>query len=115
MKKRDKIYQYNKKALTIKIEALKRKLELKIHQRPSERQKSNIAKLDDEKKKLERLEYYEQLEEQISSLEKDIKRVEKQIDDLSFEYEDRKNEMNKRNLSKFYTNLSSFAFVRFTD
>ena len=115
MKKREKIYKYNKKAQTIKIEALKRKLELKIHQRPTERQRSNIAQLDDAKKKQDRLEYFERLEEQIISLEKDIIKVEKQIDELSFEYEDRKNEMNKRNLSKFYTNLSSFALIRFND
>ena len=115
MKKREKIYKYNKKAQTIKIEALKHKLELKIHQRPTERQRSNIAQLDDAKKKQDRLEYFERLEEQIISLEKDIIKVEKQIDELSFEYEDRKNEMNKRNLSKFYTNLSSFALIRFND
>ncbi len=115
MNKREKIYKYNKKAQTIKIEALKRKLEVKINQRPSERQRSNIAQLHDAKKKQERLENIERLEEQISSLEKDIKKVEKQIDELSFEYEDRKNEMNKRNLSKFYTNLSSFALIRFND
>jgi len=115
MKKKDKIYKYNKKAQTIKIESLKRRLEQKINQRPSERQKKNIAKLDDEKKKKERLDRYQRLEEEIEVLEKDIKAIEKKIDDLSFEYEDRKNEMNKMNLSKFYTNLSSFAIVRFVD
>ena len=115
MKKKDKIYKYNKKAQTIKIESLKRRLEQKINQRPSERQKKNIAKLDDEKKKNERLDRYQRLEEEIEVLEKDIKAIEKKIDDLSFEYEDRKNEMNKMNLSKFYTNLSSFAIVRFVD
>lgn len=114
-RKKDKIYKYNKKAQTIKLESLKRKLEQKISQRPSVRQKDNIAKLDDEKKKKERLERYQRLEEEIMILERDIKAVEKRIDDLSFEYEDRKNEMNKRNLSKFYTNLSSLAIVRFVD
>ncbi len=115
MRKKDKIYKYNKKAQTIKLESLKRKLEQKINQRPSVRQKDNIAKLDDEKKKKERLDRYQRLEEEIGVLERDIKAVEKIIDDLSFEYEDRKNEMNKRNLSKFYTNLSSFALIRFSD
>jgi chromosome segregation ATPase len=113
MRKKDKIYKYNKKAQTIKLESLKRKLEQKINQRPSERQKKNILKLNDETKKKERLERYQRLEEEIKVLEKDIKTVEKRIDDLSFEYEDRKNEMNKRNLSKFYTNLTSFAIVKF--
>ena len=113
MRKKDKIYKYNKKAQTIKLELLKRKLEQKINQRPSERQKKNILKLNDETKKKERLERYQRLEEEIKVLEKDIKTVEKRIDDLSFEYEDRKNEMNKRNLSKFYTNLTSFAIVKF--
>ncbi|TFG23974.1 MAG: hypothetical protein EU532_12970 [Promethearchaeota archaeon] len=115
MRKKDKIYNYNKKAQTIKFESLKRKLEQKINQRPSERQKKNIAKMDDEKKKKERFDHYQRLEEEIKVLEKDIKAVEKRIDDLSFEYEDRKNEMNKMNLSKFYTNLSSLAIVRFVD
>ena len=115
MNKKEKIYNYNKKAQTIKLESLKRKLEQKIHQRPTDRQKSNIAKLDDEKRKQERMERYRHLEEEINVLEHDIKSVEKKIDDLSFEYEDRKNEMNKRNLSKFYTNLSSFALIKFID
>jgi len=113
--KKEKIFDYNRKAQTIKFESLKRKLEQKINQRPTERQKKNITKLEDEKKKIERLERYQRLEEEIGILEKDIKNVEKRIDDLSFEYEDSKNEMRKRNLSKFYTNLSSFAIIEFMD
>lgn len=115
MNKKEKVYKYNNKAQSIKLESLKKRLEQKLNQKPSERQKRNIAKLDDEKKKKERLEYYQKLEEEIGNLEKDIKAVKKKIDDLSFEYEDRKNEMNKRNLSKFYTNLSSIAIVKFID
>ena len=115
MNKKNRIYNYNKKAQTIKFESLKRKLEQKINQRPTERQKRNIANLDDMKKKKDRLERFQRLEEEIRILEQDIKDVEKKIDELSFENEDRKNEMNKRNLSKFYTNLSSFAVVKFVD
>ncbi|MEJ2296197.1 MAG: hypothetical protein P8Y23_15715, partial [Candidatus Lokiarchaeota archaeon] len=76
MNKKEKIYNYNKKAQMIKLESLKRKLEQKINQRPTDRQKSNIAKLDDEKRKQERKERYRRLEEEILVLEHDIKVVE---------------------------------------
>ncbi len=115
MKKKEKIYKFNRKALNLKLEAMKLKLERKTNQRPSERQKANLASLTDEKKKQEKIERYERLEEDIRFIEKDIRLIERQIDDLSFNYEDLKNEMKKRNLAKFYTNLTSFAIIRFID
>jgi hypothetical protein len=115
MKKKEKIYKFNKKALSLKLEAMKLKLERKTNQRPTERQKANLASITDEKKKQEKIERYKRLEEDIRFIEKDIKLIEKQIDDLSFNYEDLKNEMKKRNLAKFYTNLTSFAIIRFID
>ena len=66
-------------------------------------------------KKQERIDKIKKLEEEIKFIQKDIKLTEKKLDDLSFEYEDLKNEMNKRNLSKFYTNLLSFALLKVVD
>ena len=51
----------------------------------------------------------------IMYIKKDIQSVKRKLDDLSFEYEDLKKEMHKRNLAKFYTNLNSFAIIRFTE
>ena len=38
--------------------------------------------------------------------------IDKKLDDLAFEYEDLKKEMDKRNIAKYYTNLSSFAIIK---
>ncbi|MFX0176950.1 MAG: SNF2-related protein [Candidatus Hodarchaeota archaeon] len=113
--KKEKLYNYKKKVLNIKLEALNQKLERKNSQIPSEKQMSNILNLKDEKRKQERLIKIKKLKEEISFIEKDVKTTEKKVDELSFEYEDLRNEMNKRNLAKFYTNLSSLAIIKLND
>ena len=113
--KKEKIYEYKRRILHIRIEALKEKLRRKNNQKPSERTLINIQKLDDEKRREQKLEKIKILEEEIRFIEKDIKHNEKNIDDLSFEYEDLKNEMMKRNIGKYYTNLLSYAIITFVD
>ena len=113
--KKEKIYQYKSRALNLKMEGLKRKLERKEGQNPTERQLRNILNLTDEGRKEEKKRKVKQLEEDIHFLNKDIKLTEKKIDDLSFEYADIKKEMIKRNLAKFYTNLDAFAIIRLVD
>jgi len=110
--KKEKIYKYKSKILTQKIESLKRKLERKEKQKPTEKQMKNIMNLTDQTKKEERLKRVKQIEEDISFLKRDITATEKKIDDLAFQYDDLKREMIKRNLAKFYTNLSSLALVK---
>ncbi|MFX1413775.1 MAG: SNF2-related protein [Promethearchaeota archaeon] len=113
--KKEKVYQFKSKILTQKIGNLNRKLERKVKQKPTEKQMKNILSLTDEAKRRERLKKVKQIDEDINFLEKDIAFTEKKIDDLSFEFEDIKNEMIKRNLAKFYTNLSSFAIVKIVE
>jgi len=112
--KKEKIYHHKIKVLNFKLESLKERLEIKIHKRPSEKQRLNISNLKDETKKQEKLTQLEKLEEDIKFIEKDIQSIVRKLDDLSFEYNDLKKEMHKRNLSKFYTNLYSLAIIRFT-
>jgi SNF2 family DNA or RNA helicase len=109
--KKEKIYKHKKKVLNLKIKNLKKRLNKKISQRPSERQQQNIANMKDEKKKQERIQYYERLEETIRFLERDISKSIKKLDDLYFEYEDLKEDMKKRNQAKFFTNLIGIAIV----
>ncbi|TXT60347.1 MAG: putative Helicase domain-containing protein [Promethearchaeota archaeon] len=109
--KKEKIYKHKRNALNLKIKNLKRKLNKKISQRPSERQKQNIANLKDEKKKQKRIEHYERLEETIHFLEKDISNSIKKLDDLEFEYQDLKEDMKKRNQAKFFTKLIGYASI----
>ncbi|MFW9785289.1 MAG: helicase-related protein, partial [Candidatus Heimdallarchaeota archaeon] len=113
--KKKKIYKYNRRALSLKIEAMQQRLERNQNRRPTERQLQNIRNLKDETKKQERLRSIQKLEEDIQFIERDIKLAENKLDDLSFEYEDLKNEMKRRNLSKFYTNMLSFAIIRITN
>jgi SNF2 family DNA or RNA helicase len=110
--KKDKLYSYKKRIFNIKLETLNQKLERKNNQLPSEKQMSNILNLKDEKRKQERLTKIKKLKEEIKFIEKDLKSFGKKIDELSFEYEDLRNEMNRRNLAKFYTNLSAFAIIK---
>jgi len=113
--KKEKIYDHKRKVIKFKLESLKEKLERKEGKRPTERQKNNINNLKDETKKQERLSQIKNLEEDILYIKKDIQSVKRKLDDLSFEYVDLKKEMQKRNLGKFYTNLNSFALIRFTE
>ncbi|MFX1326464.1 MAG: helicase-related protein, partial [Promethearchaeota archaeon] len=113
--KKKKIYVYNRRALSLKIEAMQQRLERNQSRRPTERQLQNIRNLKDEIKRQERLRNIQKIEGEIQFIERDIKLAEKKLDDLSFEYEDLKNEMKRRNLSKFYTNLLSIAIIRITD
>ena len=94
---------------------VKQTLEQKENKRPTTRQLYNIEKITDTTKKQERLDKIKKLEEEIKFIDKDIQLTKKKLDDLSFEYEDLRNEMIKRNRSKFYTNLLSFALLRFID
>jgi len=109
--KKENIYSHKQKSLFLKLESLKLKLERKINQRPTERQKQNTSDLTDEIRKKERLDKIKQLEEEIQFMERDIRKIQKKLDDLSFDYEDLKNEMKKRNLNKYYTNLLGFAVL----
>jgi SNF2 family DNA or RNA helicase len=113
--KKEKIYKHKKNVLNLKIKNLKKRLNKKISQRPSERQQQNIANLKDEKKKKERIEYYEHLEETIRFLEKDISKSIRKLDDLQFEYQDLKEDMKKRNQAKFFTKLISTAQIEFLE
>jgi hypothetical protein len=115
LKKKEKIYKHKKSILYLRIETLKEKLQRKNSQKPSEKTLKNIQKLEDEKRRAEKLKKLESLKEEIRYIEKDIKRNEILIDDLSFEYEDLKNEMFKRNIGKYYTNLLSYAIIKFVD
>jgi SNF2 family DNA or RNA helicase len=110
--KKKRIYAYNRRVLSLKIESLNQRLEGNKHKRPTRRQLQNINSLSDETKKKERIQGIQKLEEEIRFNEKDIQLAVKKLDDLSFEYEDLKNEMNRRNLAKFYTNLLSLAIIR---
>jgi len=114
-KKKEKTYSHKRRTLNIKLESLKKHLEQKQNKKPTPRQLQNIEKLTDPKKKEDKINKLKKLEEEIKFLEQDIKLNEKKLDDLSFEYEDLKNEMRKRNKSKFYTNLLSFALLKIVD
>jgi hypothetical protein len=114
-RKKEKIYSHKRKTLNIKLKSLIKILEQKENKRPTTRQLYNIEKLTDTEKKQEKLDYFKKLEEEINFISKDIKLTKKKFDDLSFEYEDLKNEMIKRNKSKFYTNLISFALIKIID
>ncbi len=113
--KKHKIYSYKKKVLNLRLGSLKQKLERKMNQRPSERQKQNIENEKDKTKKREKLNKLQKLEEEITYLEKAIVGIKKKLDDVSFEYEDLKIEMRKRNIAKFYTNILGFAVIRVVD
>jgi len=113
--KKEKLYSYKKKVFNIKLETLNQKLERKNSQLPSQKQISNVLNLKDEKRKEDRLTKIKNLKKEISVIEKDIKSTEKKIDDLAFEQEDLRNEMKRRNLAKFYSNLSSLAIIKLND
>ena len=110
--KKEKIYTYNKRLLTFKLESLKLKLEKKESKKPTERQLVNIKSIEDRQKRQERLDKIDKLKEEIRFLEKDIVKVEKKIDELAFEFDDLKKEMSKRNRAKYYTNLNACAILR---
>jgi hypothetical protein len=114
-KKKEKIYSHKRRALNLKLESVAKNLEQKENKRPTARQLHNIEKISDPERKKERIGYYKKLEEDIEFLNKGIKSTKKKLDDLLFEYEDLKNEMSKRNKSKFYTNLISFAVLKIVD
>ncbi len=111
-KKKEKIFNYNKRLLSFKLESLKLQLEKKESKKPTERQLLNIRNLDDEQRKQERLDKIKKLNEEIHFLEKDIAEVDKKLDDLAFDYDDLKRDMTKRNRAKYYTNLSACAILR---
>ncbi len=113
--KKEKIYKYKRRVLNLKIELLKQRIERQKNKKPTRRQLQNINKITDENRKQERLKSIQQLEEDIKFLEKDLQVAEKKIDDLAFEFEDMKNEMIRKNLAKFYTNLSSVAIINLVD
>ncbi len=113
--KRENIYLFNKKALSVKREILSQKLNKKNQSRPTEKQQQNISKIEDPKKKKERLERMQQLEEEIAFIQKDLKKIDKKLDDLAFAHDDLLNDMKKRNHIKFYTNLLSFAVLKVVD
>ncbi|MBA7690758.1 hypothetical protein ES703_99290 [subsurface metagenome] len=110
--KKEKIFSYKRRVLSFRQESLRQKLEKKKSQRPTERQLLNIKNIDDRNKKQERLDKIENLKEEIQFLKKNISSIDKELDDLAFEYEDLKKEMDKRNIAKYYTNLSSFAIIQ---
>ncbi|MBY9015264.1 MAG: DEAD/DEAH box helicase family protein [Candidatus Lokiarchaeota archaeon] len=114
-KKKEKIYAYRSRTLKLRLESMKKTLEKRENKRPTEKQKSNLEKLTDQKRRREREDQINLLEEQIKFTKLDIARLEKEIDNLSFEYDDLKNDMIKRNLAKFYTNLDAFAIIRFSE
>ena len=113
--KKKKMYENNKKTLTLRIGSLKQRLEQKEKNKPTQRQLQNINSLKDEERKKQRLQDIQDLEEEIRFIKKDITVITKKLDDLAFEHEDLTNEMKRRNLAKFYTNLLSFAFIRIID
>ena len=111
-KKKEKIYSHKKRTLNLKLESLNQILERNKNKRPTPRQLHNIEKITDATKKQERLNKIKKLEEEIKFINNDMNLTKRKLDDLSFEYEDLKNEMIKRNISKFYTNLLSFALLK---
>ncbi|MFW9969546.1 MAG: SNF2-related protein [Candidatus Odinarchaeota archaeon] len=114
-KKKEKIYAHKRNTLNLKLESLSKLLEQKENKKPTRRQLQNIERITDAEKKKERLVYFEKLEEDIKFINEDIKSTKKKLDDLSFEFEDLKNEMIKRNRSKYYTNLISFALLKIVE
>jgi SNF2 family DNA or RNA helicase len=114
-KKKERIYSHKRRTLNFKLESLTRLLERNKNKRPTPRQLQNIENISDLQKKQEKLDKIKRIEEEITFIQKDIRLTEKKLDDLSFEYEDLKNEMIRRNLSKFYTNLLSFAIIKLID
>jgi len=114
-RKKEKIYSHKRRTLNLKRESLKLTLEQKKNQKPTIQQLRNIEKITNAERKQERLNKIKKLEEEIKFIERDIKLNEKKLDDLAFEYEDLTNEMIKRNKSKFYTNLLSFALLKIVD
>ncbi|TFG08039.1 MAG: hypothetical protein EU539_03460 [Promethearchaeota archaeon] len=117
--KKNKLYSYNKKMLSLKLESLSKKLEKKVNQKPSDQRKQKILRIEDESKKREKLERFESLtlefDEEIEHLKKDIDAIKKKLDDLSFQHEDLKSDMRKRNLAKFYTNILGFAVLKIVE
>jgi hypothetical protein len=114
-RKKEKIYTHKRRTLNLKLESLAKNLEQKENKRPTTRQLHNIEKMTDLDKKKERLDYFKKIEEDIKFINTGMISIKKKLDDLSFEYEDLKNEMIKRNKSKYYTNLISFALLKFAD
>jgi SNF2 family DNA or RNA helicase len=114
-RKKERIYSHKKRTLNLKLESLAKTLEQKESKRPTTRQLHNIEKITDLDRKKERLDYFKKIEEDIKFINTGMKSIKKKLDDLSFEYEDLKNEMIKRNKSKYYTNLISFAILKFVD
>ncbi|MFX1329907.1 MAG: helicase-related protein, partial [Promethearchaeota archaeon] len=111
-RKKEKIYSHKKRTLNFRLQSLNQALERNKNKRPSVRQLQNIERETDVLRKQERLDKIKKVEEEIKFIQRDISLIEKKLDDLSFEYEDLKNEMVKRNISKFYTNLISFALLK---
>ncbi|NVM18715.1 MAG: DEAD/DEAH box helicase family protein [Candidatus Lokiarchaeota archaeon] len=114
-KKKEKIFIFNKRQLTFKLESLKQKLEKKEGKKPTERQLLNIKSIEDKQKRQDRLDKIDKLKEEIRFIEKDLVKVDKKLDDLAFEFEDLKREMSKRNRAKYYTNLSACAILHLND
>jgi superfamily II DNA/RNA helicase len=110
-KKKEKIFNHNKRLLAFKLESLKLKLEKKESKKPTERQLLNIKSINDAQERQERLDKINNLKEELHFLEKDIVKVEKKLDDLAFDYDDLKREMVNRNRAKYYTNLSACAIL----
>ncbi|MFW9987966.1 MAG: helicase-related protein, partial [Candidatus Odinarchaeota archaeon] len=115
VKKKEKIYSHKKRTLNLKLESLNERLERNNNKKPTARQLHNIKKITDAMKKQKRLDNIKKLEEEINFINKDIILTKRKLDDISFEYEDLNNEMIKRNKSKFYTNILSFALLKIID
>ena len=111
-KKKEKIYSHKRRTLNLKLESLNQMLERNENKRPTPRQLHNIEKITDAAKKQERLDKIKKLEEEIKFIKNDMNLTKRKWDNLLFEYEDLKNDMIKRNISKFYTNLISFALIK---
>ena len=114
-RKKEKIYSHKRRTLNLKRESLKLALEQKKNQKPTVQQLRNIEKITNAERKQERLNRIKKINEEIKFIDRDIKLNERKLDDLAFEYEDLTNEMIKRNKSKFYTNLLSFALLKIVD
>ena len=114
-RKKEKIYSHKRRTLNLKRESLKLTLEQKKNQKPTTQQLRNIEKITNAERKQERLNRIKKINEEIKFIDRDIKLNERKLDDLAFEYEDLTNEMIKRNKSKFYTNLLSFALLKIVD
>jgi SNF2 family DNA or RNA helicase len=96
-KRKNKLYKHKKKILSEKLASLKKKLQQKKNQFPSEEKIKKINNLAEQEKREKKMRKLKKQQENIRFLEKDIDLINKKVDDLEFHHRDLINDMQKQN------------------